>query len=62
MFRPFVLLIIVAGLSLQSGCGGSDLVNATEVSDNQTPAIPDSVQSGQQHLAPVITEKKGARH
>ena len=55
MFRPFVLLIIAAGLFLQSGCGGSDLVNATEVSDNQTPDISDSVQSGQQHLAPVIT-------
>ena len=56
MFRPFVLLITAAGLFLQSGCGGSDLVNATEVSDNQTPDISDSVQSGQQHLAPVITK------
>ena len=61
MFRPFVLLIIVAGLFLQSGCGGSDLVNATEVSDNQTPDISDSVQSGQQHLAPVITMNNGLK-
>lgn len=61
MFRPFVLLIIAAGLFLQSGCGGSDLVNATEVSDNQTPDISDFVQSGQQHLAPVITMNNGLK-
>lgn len=61
MIHPAVLIIIAAGLFLQTGCNGSNLSRTTEVSEDVPPDMSDPAPSGQHHLAPVITMNNGIK-
>lgn len=59
MIHPSFLIIIAASLFLQTGCSGSDSSRTAVVPEDATPLAPVSIQSGQTHLAPVITMNNG---
>ena len=61
MIHPVVLIIIAAGLFLQTGCNGSDQSRTTDLSEDVTPDMSAPAPSGQQHLAPVITMNNGIK-
>ena len=61
MIHPVVLIIIAAGLFLQTGCNGSDQSRTTDLSEDVPPDMSAPAPSGQQHLAPVITMNNGIK-